>query len=144
MPIQGTAHCSMTNTAEQRTFTKEGPDGPLWVLMSDAEVKAFCDGPGIKLYHNRLAEHSTKHLCAFHGTWGFKFDDQAHSVSFLRYEYKGKLAAQRPEEVFDPATTLGVFGPDLYKEYKKIGAKRAVHVWQREKHGEIAIDFCVG
>lgn len=145
MATRGRASCSIKDEGEDRDFVKTGPDGAAWALLGDADgVKQFC-AQHPKLYHQRLAEHSAKHVCALHGTWGFTADGRTSSVVFLRYEFKGKLAEQAPDEVFDPATTVGIFGHDLYKEYLKVLRRRGyANVWQRDAHGEIALDFCIG
>jgi len=142
--VAGTSRCSMEDKEKATDFTKTGPDGEGWVLLANAtEVQAFCkDHP--KLYHQRLAEHSAKHVCAYFGTWGFAEGGQTNGVVFLRYEFRGGLRAAKPGEVFDPTGMVGIFGHDLYKEYNKISKKRPCHVWQRAQHGEIALDFCVG
>ena len=144
MATAGTVSCTMKGISEAYEFTKTGPDGVGWVELDAAALKAFCAGAGQKLYHQRLAEHAAKHVCALFGTWGFTAGDTTRSVVFLRYEFKGGLAAAAPGDVFDPTTMVGVFGHDLYKDYVKVGKTRAAHVWQRAAHGEIAVDFCVG
>lgn len=143
MPIEGRTHCTMEGREETKNFMHQGPDGNGWVALDQNTIKTFCENHQ-KLYHQRLAEHSTKHVCAFYGNWGFTADGETRGVIFLRYEFRGILRQQRPEEVFDPTHTVGVFGHDLYKEYKKVSRQRPVHVWQRDGHGEIALDFCVG
>ena len=144
MAVKGTARCTMKGTEEMREFEKVGPDGNKWELLGDFAVKEFCEEHK-KLYHQRLAEHSGKHVCALFGTWGFKEEDKTTSVVFLRYEFRGSLSRMQPKEVFDPTTTVGIFGHELYKEYKKISKKTGqAHMWKRDEHGEIAVDFCVG
>lgn len=146
MATEGTAYCSIEGNEETKQFTKVGPDGNGWVLLDgEAGVKKFCDD-NPKLYHQRLAEHSKKHVCAFFGGWGFSADGSTTSVVFLRYEFKGGLKSEKPKDVIqDPTTMVGIAGHELYKDYKKVRAKRgSVCVWQRDQAGEIAINFCVG
>jgi hypothetical protein len=148
MATQGKAYCSMEAKVEDREFEKVGPDGNGWVLLNGAaEVKAFCD-VNMKLFHQRLAVHHGKHVCAYFGGWGFTADGVTTSVVFLRYEFKGKLSSAAPTEAFKADimdTTVGIFGHDLYKYYKKaLNKQPPPHVWKRDAHGEIAINFCVG
>lgn len=73
-----------------------------------------------------------------------------HTVVFLRYEFKGglrRVMGARPgvDKIRDDPTLYTVLGHDVFKTYRKLQNLKGkdVHVWQRDEHGEIAVDFCV-
>lgn len=125
----------------------EGPDAD-WVLLKDApdEVGSFCKGDGAQLQH-RGRQHYT-HVCAYHGAWAFDAGDGSHvrCVVFMHYRIpKGATKLLGEVDSGSGAKLFNVSGADLLARYSELKKKgHHVHVWQREKQGEIAIDFCIG
>ena len=140
-------HCLKSNV----TY---GPDGTDWVLLSDQALEDFCSGRGMMLEHR--GKDFYDHACAGFSSWAFDAHDSTYvcCVVFLHYSIPQKLNKTLGE--VDPGSGAKKFqfnGAKLLEKYRDLNNTlnagqreahgRAVHVWERKKHGEIAIDFCL-
>jgi hypothetical protein len=131
-----------------------GPDGTEWVLLSDDDLQAFCSGRGKMLEHR--GKDFYDHACASFGAWAFDARDSTYvcCVVFLHYNISQKLNKTLGEvDSGSGAKKFQFSGAKLLEKYQALNQTlnagqreahgRAAHVWERKKHGEIAIDFCL-
>lgn len=146
MRIQGLSRCTMYNPPLEKLLSNKelGPDNG-WKLLSDDEVTEFCGNAGKRLEHRGKSNY--EHVCAAYSQWAFDAQDASYirCVAFLHYTVPKKLKKLMGEVDDTAGTKLFVFkGSDLLSTYKRVKRDEGeAHVWKREAHGEIAIDFCM-
>ena len=128
--------------------TTYGPDQG-WVLLNAGTLATFCSGVGATLQHRGKTDYN--HVCASYSAWAFDAQDSSNvcCCAFMHYNISAKLNAMlgSPDEA-SSAAIFTVKGAAFLAQYQALSAAlsvkgRAVHVWQRAAHREIAFDFCV-
>lgn len=138
MGIQGWARCTISSAEKLEPNKKSQDDG--WTLITD--VRGFVVDK--KFVHRGKVNYD--HVCAAYGEWAFDpGNSRPTCIACLHYNAPAKFAKMAgTADAKSGAKVFEYSGAEFLAVYQQLTGKGvSAHVWQRDKSGEIAIDFCL-